>query len=252
MLVRDKWEESLSGDGGIVDRLKNQIAVQFLAFGRPILWKTAAANIAGIAILIDGSSEEVNAFAQQLQQDSCDLTLLSACHKMVKAAKPNAGAFLNQVGFVPADFDGLAKRLEEQAKMSKKATEKWQELNDMLQANFAAVSKSNEEHEQQRRSGAGRVRGDSDKGKREKRDAAPTEERKQPEQERRKAEETTKWRTWTAQDGVHTLEAKFVSSDAETIFLEKRDGTQIKVPKEKLSKTDLDWIKQQRWKKSPQ
>jgi methylmalonyl-CoA mutase N-terminal domain/subunit len=74
------------------------------------------------------------------------------------------------------------------------------------------------------------------------------EDRRLAEEKQRKAAEDARWHTWTAADGIHTTEAKFVSSNAGLAYLEKRDGTKIKVASEKLSKKDLDWIRRQGWK----
>jgi hypothetical protein len=34
-------------------------------------------------------------------------------------------------------------------------------------------------------------------------------------------------RTWTSADGKHTVEARFVKADNDTVYLEKRDGSEI-------------------------
>jgi len=52
------------------------------------------------------------------------------------------------------------------------------------------------------------------------------------------APDAGEWRKWTARDGVHTVEARFISSDADTVRLERRDGTQVSVAKEKISEHD--------------
>ena len=71
------------------------------------------------------------------------------------------------------------------------------------------------------------------------------------ERKRKEAAETAKWRTWTSADGVHTIDAKFVKLAGGMVSLEKRDGTAIEVPKEKLSEDDIDWITHRRWLNRP-
>jgi hypothetical protein len=50
-------------------------------------------------------------------------------------------------------------------------------------------------------------------------------------------------RTWTSGDGNFTVEARLVKATADTVWLEKKDGTTVHVPKEKLSDDDLSYIK---------
>ena len=65
----------------------------------------------------------------------------------------------------------------------------------------------------------------------------------------RKAAENARWHTWTAADGARTIEAKFISVTGETVCLEKRDGTKLKIAKDNLSDGDLKWIARQGWKR---
>lgn len=68
------------------------------------------------------------------------------------------------------------------------------------------------------------------------------------EKKKRKAEiEEKKWRTWTAANGKHTTEAKFNGVASGTVTLIKRDGTSVKVPLEKLSDEDKEWIAERKW-----
>ncbi len=64
------------------------------------------------------------------------------------------------------------------------------------------------------------------------------------------ADDANRWHQWTAANGVHTVEAKFISANSDTVCLEKRDGSRIKVAKEKLSEKDLGWIRHQGWKQA--
>jgi hypothetical protein len=75
-------------------------------------------------------------------------------------------------------------------------------------------------------------------------------ERARRDEARRRAIDDAKWRSWTAADGTHTVEAKFISANAAAVCMEKRDGTRIWVNKEKLSEKDLAWVKRQGWKKA--
>jgi hypothetical protein len=56
-----------------------------------------------------------------------------------------------------------------------------------------------------------------------------------------------KWHNWTAATGKHTTEAKFSGVASGTVTLIKRDGTKIKVPLEKLSDDDKEWISKRKW-----
>ena len=76
------------------------------------------------------------------------------------------------------------------------------------------------------------------------------EDRKQEEAKRQAKIEEAKWHTWTSADDKYTVEAKFIKVMGETVYLEKRGGTIIKLQKDKLSDKDLKWIKNQGWKTS--
>lgn len=60
-----------------------------------------------------------------------------------------------------------------------------------------------------------------------------------------------RWRTWTTADGKHKLEAKFLTSAAGTLTLEKRDGTTIAVKAEILSQEDQDFVRERKWQLVP-
>jgi hypothetical protein len=66
-------------------------------------------------------------------------------------------------------------------------------------------------------------------------------EAKQREEEA-KQQEDAKYRLWTSADGKHTTEAKFIKAINGIIYLEKRDGTTAKVPRDQLSSDDWKWI----------
>jgi hypothetical protein len=75
--------------------------------------------------------------------------------------------------------------------------------------------------------------------------AAEAKERDEDAQRRAtrlKQEEEAKYHTWTSADGKHTTEAKFIKGISGIIYLEKRDGTVVKVPKDQLSSDDLKWM----------
>ena len=62
------------------------------------------------------------------------------------------------------------------------------------------------------------------------------------EAQRKAAAEAAKWRTWTDSTGTHTIEAKFDGIALGNVKLVKKDGTAIRVPLEKLSQEDQEWI----------
>lgn len=69
---------------------------------------------------------------------------------------------------------------------------------------------------------------------------------------KRKAEheaaiDKAKWHTWTSADGLHKIEAKFVTAIGDTAQLEKKDGTVIKIKRDKLSDEDWAWITNKGW-----
>ena len=51
------------------------------------------------------------------------------------------------------------------------------------------------------------------------------------------------YRTWTSKNGKFTLEAKFVSRRNNRLKLERKDGTQLSVDLNKLSKLDHDYLR---------
>jgi hypothetical protein len=65
--------------------------------------------------------------------------------------------------------------------------------------------------------------------------------------EREAAIEKAKWHTWTSADGQHKIEAKFVTAIGDTAQLEKKDGTIIKIKRDKLSDEDWTWITNKGW-----
>ncbi len=77
------------------------------------------------------------------------------------------------------------------------------------------------------------------------------EERRKEQAEHQAAIEKAKWHTWTAADGVHTIDAQFVKMVGGMVSLKKRDGRIIEVSKEKLSEDDIDWIAHRRWLDQP-
>ena len=69
------------------------------------------------------------------------------------------------------------------------------------------------------------------------------DERARVEKERKDAIEAAKWHTWTDATGEHHIEAKFGGLVAGNVKLIKRDGSVLKLPLEKLSDEDQEWIK---------
>jgi len=65
----------------------------------------------------------------------------------------------------------------------------------------------------------------------------------QAEKERADAIELANWRTWTDATGAHHIEAKFGGVLSGNVKLIKRDGSVLKLPLEKLSDVDQEWIK---------
>lgn len=59
--------------------------------------------------------------------------------------------------------------------------------------------------------------------------------------EGRRAEEA-KWRTWKDATGKHAIEASYSGMAFREVILTKRDGKRIKVPVDKLSKEDQEWL----------
>ncbi len=68
------------------------------------------------------------------------------------------------------------------------------------------------------------------------------------EKARKKAEEDAKFRTWTSASGKYTQEAKIISYANGTITIESRQGKRVKVPLEKLSQADKDFV--EKWRKA--
>lgn len=77
--------------------------------------------------------------------------------------------------------------------------------------------------------------------------ANEAKEKKEKEAARLEAIQNAKWHTWTTPDGNYTVEAKYITADSEIVFLEKRDGKKIQVPRSKISDDDLEWIKRKGW-----
>jgi hypothetical protein len=56
------------------------------------------------------------------------------------------------------------------------------------------------------------------------------------------AEDLERWRTWSADEGKFSIEAKFIMSGAGKVTLEKKDGSRIEVAVDRLAQKDRDWI----------
>jgi hypothetical protein len=93
---------------------------------------------------------------------------------------------------------------------------------------------------------------DGDARKREeikqKREHALTLAEEAAESNRMEDEKKKKWldklrfRTWKSESGKFTIKAKFLRDDKEAIYLEKDNGKEITVKKDRLSKFDTKWI----------
>jgi hypothetical protein len=79
--------------------------------------------------------------------------------------------------------------------------------------------------------------------------AQEAEKERERRKELAKQQEAARWHTWTSADGQHTIEAKFLKAMGDTIHLEKKDGSIIKVPRDKLSEDDWKWIMNKSWTK---
>jgi hypothetical protein len=63
--------------------------------------------------------------------------------------------------------------------------------------------------------------------------------------------ELAKSRTWVSAGGTFTIEAKFIAFSAGVVTLEKKDGTKIQVPIDKLADEDQQFIRERKWLKVP-
>lgn len=61
-----------------------------------------------------------------------------------------------------------------------------------------------------------------------------------------KKQEHASRRTWTSSDGKHAVEATFVGILSGNVVLERRDGKQIRLPINRLSKADQDFLRQRK------
>lgn len=59
--------------------------------------------------------------------------------------------------------------------------------------------------------------------------------------------EERKWHKWTSSDGQYTVDAKFGGMEFKVVKLVKRDGTFVKLPLEKLSADDQEFINKRKW-----
>lgn len=76
------------------------------------------------------------------------------------------------------------------------------------------------------------------------------EERRVVEEKRKQAVEQARWHTWTSADGKFSVKAKFIRGVGNTIYLEKENGSEIKVNKEQLCEEDKKWIDHKSWNSS--
>lgn len=76
------------------------------------------------------------------------------------------------------------------------------------------------------------------------------EERRISEEKKKQAAEQARWHTWTSADGKFSVKAKFIRGVGNTIYLEKENGSEIKVNKEQLCEEDKKWIDHKSWNSS--
>jgi len=69
-------------------------------------------------------------------------------------------------------------------------------------------------------------------------------------EERDRKIDAAKWRTWTANSGGFTVEAKYISLGAGKVKLERRDGRIITVDLDILIEDDAAFIRERRWMKA--
>lgn len=63
-------------------------------------------------------------------------------------------------------------------------------------------------------------------------------------EEKAAAIEAARWHTWTDKTGGFTVEARFSGYAAGTVKLEKRDGSTLEIPMDRLSEDDQAWIRE--------
>ena len=59
--------------------------------------------------------------------------------------------------------------------------------------------------------------------------------------------EKARWHTWSDSDGTSQFEARVIGITNDNVVLKKRDNTITRIPFEKLSADDQEWLEQ--WKK---
>lgn len=81
--------------------------------------------------------------------------------------------------------------------------------------------------------------------------AKPAAEAKARQEEavRQQRIENAKWRTWTAANGNHRMEAKFVKVTNGVLTLETKDGRTIEVPLAQLLPEDQEFVRLRKWMK---
>lgn len=238
LLAREKWGKSIYSES----RIEKFHAELWMVFGKSILWKTASVNVAYINVLFNSTPEEVSTAIRRLPNDSADLSLLSACYKIVHIAKTEGKKIGDTsrggwVGFTTNELKDMLPRLERQSTLNGKTEEMWKELNEMLKDSDVRLQENSKTIPVNRAT-------------KEEEEAKLQKETKEDEDRKQIAIEKAKWRTWTSLDGNFRVEAKFAKQIGGTITLEKKDGMIIQVPREKLCKEDLDWIKNKGWNSS--
>jgi hypothetical protein len=138
LLVRDEWADSIQGEDYL--NIKKYHASLFMIEAKSILWRTAAANIAGAEVLIGGNDQEIANFIQTtFPKTRHEVTLLAACLVIVKQAEPKGEE--NGTLFTDDNFPaGVLPRCKQQAEINEQAAEQWRELDGLLKANEVRVT----------------------------------------------------------------------------------------------------------------
>jgi hypothetical protein len=82
---------------------------------------------------------------------------------------------------------------------------------------------------------------------REEKAQAEVQKEREAEEQRKANAEKARWHTWSDSDGTSQFEARVIGISNGNVVLKKRDDTITRIPLEKLSADDQEWLEQ--WKK---
>ncbi len=82
---------------------------------------------------------------------------------------------------------------------------------------------------------------------REEKAQAEVQKAREAEEQRKANAEKARWHTWSDSDGTSQFEARVIGINNGNVVLKKRDNTITRIPLEKLSADDQEWLEQ--WKK---